>query len=63
MSELYEKSLHKLELPLVLEQLAECAGSEAGKEACRHLWPRDVPSVSPQVAQVLGLLQVALCHV
>ncbi len=39
MSELYEKSLHKLELPLVLEQLAECAGSEAGKEACRNLRP------------------------
>ena len=39
MSELYEKSLHKLELPLVLEQLADCAGSEAGKEACRSLRP------------------------
>ena len=39
MSELYEKSLHKLELPLVLEQLAECAGSYAGKEACLRLKP------------------------
>ena len=35
MSTLYEKSLVKLELPLVLEQLAACAGSQAvRKPAC-----------------------------
>ena len=39
MSELYEKSLLKLELDQVLEQLARCAGSEGGKEACRKLRP------------------------
>ncbi len=39
MSELYEKSLVKLELPLVLEQLATCAGSQGGKEACLRLRP------------------------
>ena len=39
MSELYEKSLVKLELPLVLEQLAACAGSQGGKEACLRLRP------------------------
>ena len=39
MSELYEKSLVKLELPLVLEQLAACAGSQGGKEACLRLQP------------------------
>ena len=39
MSELYEKSLVKLELPLVLEQLASCAGSQGGKEACLRLRP------------------------
>jgi len=39
MSELYEKSLVKLELPLVLEQLATCAGSQGGKEACLQLHP------------------------
>ena len=39
MSELYEKSLYKLELDKVLEQLAECAGSEIGKESCRSLRP------------------------
>jgi len=39
MSELYEKSLLKLELDRVLEMLAERAGSEAGKDACRNLRP------------------------
>ena len=34
MSELYEKSLLKLELDQVLELLAGCAGSAGGKEAC-----------------------------
>ena len=39
MSELYEKSLLKLELDQVLELLAECAGSFEGKDACRNLRP------------------------
>ena len=39
MSELYEKSLYKLELDQVLTQLAECAGSSEGKEACLRLRP------------------------
>ena len=39
MTELYEKSLRKLELDAVLEKLAECAGSEEGKERCRALSP------------------------
>ena len=39
MSELYEKSLVKLELPLVLDQLAACAGSQGGKEACLRVHP------------------------
>jgi len=39
MSELYEKSLLKLELDQVLELLAQCAGSNGGKEACRRLRP------------------------
>ena len=39
MSELYEKSLLKLELDQVLELLAECAGSLEGKDACRNLRP------------------------
>lgn len=52
MSELYEKSLHKLELPQVLEQLAECAGSEAGKAACRALIPiSDLEEVQSLLAE------------
>ena len=37
MSELYEKSLQKLELPQVLQLLSACAGSIGGKEACLRL--------------------------
>ena len=39
MSELYEKSIIKLELHQVLSQLAECAGSQEGKRACLQLEP------------------------
>lgn len=39
MSELYKKSLQKLELNQVLELLAACAGSQGGKEACLYLQP------------------------
>ena len=39
MSELYEKSLLKLELDRVLEMLASCAGSVGGKEACLRVRP------------------------
>jgi len=39
MLKLYEKSLHKLELDQVLSLLADCAGSEEGKLACRNLMP------------------------
>ena len=39
MSELYEKSLQKLELDQVLQRLSACAGSESGKAACLLLRP------------------------
>ena len=39
MSELYEKSLLKLELDQVLALLAECAGSGEGKQRCMALRP------------------------
>ena len=42
MTELYEKSLQKLELSAVLEQLADCAHSEAGKDRCRKLLIRKI---------------------
>ena len=39
MSELYEKSLLKLELDQVLQLLKDCAGSQEGKDACLRLRP------------------------
>ena len=52
MSELYDKSLAKLELPAVLEQLAACAGSQGGKEACLKLRPAsDLEEVEFMLAQ------------
>ena len=39
MTELYEKSLHKLELDRVLEMLADCAVSGEAKERCLSLQP------------------------
>ena len=39
MTELYEKSIRKLELPNVLELLAEQAVSDSAKERCRALLP------------------------
>ncbi len=51
MSELYEKSLVKLELNQVLVMLADCAGSEGGKEACLKLRPT---SDLEEVEQMLG---------
>ncbi len=39
MSELYDKSLLKLELNQVLQQLSDCAGSSEGKAACLKLYP------------------------
>ena len=39
MTELYEKSLKKLELDLVLDKLAECAHSQEAKDRCKALLP------------------------
>ena len=39
MSQLYEKSLLKLELDQVFIQLSQCAGSQGGREACMGLHP------------------------
>ncbi len=52
MSELYEKSLLKLELDQVLRLLAECAGSHDGKNACMCLRPvSDLEDVREMLAQ------------
>ncbi len=39
MSDLYEKSIQRLELSMVLSMLSECAGSTEGKAACLQLKP------------------------
>ncbi|MDR0890111.1 MAG: endonuclease MutS2 [Oscillospiraceae bacterium] len=41
MTELYEKSIKKLELDKVLAQLAQCANSEAAKARCVAILPMD----------------------
>ena len=52
MSELYEKSLLKLELDQVLQQLADCAGSVGGKEACLRVLPSsDLENVNLMLQQ------------
>ena len=51
MSELYKKSLVKLELDQVLALLADCAGSEGGKQSCLNLRP------SSDLEEVEQLLQ------
>ncbi len=51
MSQLYDRSLMKLELDQILEQLSACAGSSAGKEACLGLRP------SSDLEEVKALLE------
>lgn len=52
MSELYEKSLLKLELDQVLALLADCAGSSEGKNACLCLRPsNDLEDVQAMLAE------------
>ena len=52
MSELYEKSLYKLELDQVLELLAGCAGSSEGKARCMQLHPiTDLEDVQALLAE------------
>ncbi|MBE6976071.1 MAG: endonuclease MutS2 [Ruminococcaceae bacterium] len=52
MSELYEKSLLKLELDQVLRLLADCAGSAEGKAACLALRPTsDLEDVEAMLAE------------
>ena len=52
MSDLYEKSLYKLELDQVLERLAACAGSTEGKARCMQLRPiTDLEDVQALLAE------------
>ncbi len=56
MTELYEKSMKKLELDVVLDQLAQCAASQEGKAICRGLQPQTDPE---NVALLLGQTESA----
>ena len=68
MSELYEKSLRKLELDQVLALLAECAGSEGGKEGeycifhCLHELPHGAERIYMVVfgSKIMTFLRHAL---
>ena len=61
MSELYEKSLTKLELDLVLQQLAGCAGSIGGKEACLKIRPTsDLEDVELMQAQTTAAYDLCM---
>jgi len=60
MTELFEKSIHTLELPKVLAMLAEEAVTEEGKEQCLALRPaaipRDVARLQKQTSAAFDLL-------
>ena len=52
MSELYEKSIIKLELDQILKLLSDCAGSVGGKEACLRIHPTsDLDDVNELLSQ------------
>lgn len=59
MSELYQKSLRKLELDQVLQMLAECAGSDDGKLACLQLKPSsDLDDVQRLLAETTAAYNI-----
>ena len=61
MSELYQRSLLKLELDQVLALLVECAGSQDGKEACLRLMPTsDLEEVQELLAQTTAASNLCL---
>ena len=61
MSELYQKSLKKLELDAVLEKLAACAGSSEGAARCRAISPmcdaEDIRFAQQQTAAACKLVE------
>lgn len=60
MSELYEKSIIKLELDKVLELLSECAGSKEGKAACLRIHPTsDIDDVSALLAETSAAVELS----
>ena len=61
MTQLYEKSLNKLELNQVLSMLAGCAGSYDGKEVCLHLQPTsDLEEVKTLLGETSAACELAM---
>ncbi len=62
MTELYQKSLHKLELDRVLEMLTECAVSGEAKDRCKELQPstdpEDVMALQTQTQDACKLISL-----
>ena len=62
MTELYEKSLQKLELDRILEQLSQCAVSSEAKDRCRKLSPNsdkeDVIALQQQTSDACRLIDL-----
>ena len=62
MTELYEKSLQKLELDRILEQLSQCAVSSEAKDRCRKLSPNsdkeDVVALQQQTSDACRLIDL-----
>ena len=60
MTELFEKSIHTLELPRVLAMLADEAVTEEGKERCRAIRPSadraEVERLQKQTSAAFDLL-------
>ena len=60
MSDLYDKSLVKLELDQVLSLLADCAGSSEGKAACLRIRPvSDLDDVNEMLAETTAASDMA----
>ena len=60
MSTLYDKSLVKLELDRVLAMLADCAGSQGGKDACLRLIPSsDIDDVRQMLDETTAAFHMA----
>ncbi len=61
MSTLYQKSLEKLELIHILEELSLCACSAAGKNACLQLQPKsDISEVESDLEQTTGAFVLSM---
>jgi len=60
MSELYDRSISKLELGRVLDMLSQCTGSSAGKAACLDLMPcTDAAEVQRLLDQTTAAVQMS----